>query len=87
ETPVVEAPKVKTPLATTSTVTSRVRYNRTAFAPMKKASSVEDGSLAITPSAMPHEARELVANSGLAAGSKAPMGRASAEMASPPQAD
>ncbi|TMP40736.1 hypothetical protein CWB97_17015 [Pseudoalteromonas citrea] len=83
----VEAPKVKTPLATTSTVTSRVRYNRTAFAPMKKASSVEDGSLAITPSAMPHEARELVANSGLAAGSKAPMGRASAEMASPPQAD
>ena len=87
EAPVVEAPKVKTPLATTSTVTSRVRYNRTAFAPMKKASSVEDGSLAITPSAMPHEARELVANSGLAAGSKAPMGRASAEMASPPQAD
>ncbi|KAF7769967.1 ribonuclease E [Pseudoalteromonas citrea] len=90
EAPVVEAPVVETHVTTTNeqtALTSRIRYNKTAFAPMKKASSIEDGTLAITPSAMPHEARELVTNSGLAAGSKAPIGRASAEMASPPQVD
>jgi ribonuclease E len=83
----VEAPEIDTSVKEKPVVTSRIRYTRAAFAPMKKASSVEDGSLEMTPSAMPLEARELVENSGLAVGSKAPMGRSSAEMTSPPQVD
>ncbi|MBQ4851333.1 hypothetical protein, partial [Pseudoalteromonas sp. MMG012] len=85
EAPVVEATAVNTPVLDNSHATSRIRFNQNASAPMKKASSVEDSSVVITPSAMPHEARELVENSGLSAGSKAPAGRASAAMASPAQ--
>ncbi|WP_105168508.1 ribonuclease E [Pseudoalteromonas sp. T1lg23B] len=61
---------------------ARVRYTNTASSPMTKASSVEEAQEVITPSAMPHEAREVVANSGLSAGSKAPTGKASSAMAS-----
>ncbi|CAH9055216.1 Ribonuclease E [Pseudoalteromonas holothuriae] len=61
---------------------SRRRCTNNASAPMKKASSVDEQVDVITPSAMPHEAREVVANSGLSAGSKAPMGKASAGMTS-----
>ncbi|MBQ4844987.1 ribonuclease E [Pseudoalteromonas sp. MMG005] len=85
EAAVVEATVVNTPVLDNSHGTSRIRFNQNASAPMKKASSVEDPSVVITPSAMPHEARELVENSGLSAGSKAPAGRASAAMASPAQ--
>ncbi|MCF6434236.1 ribonuclease E [Pseudoalteromonas sp. MMG022] len=66
----------------TSQEKSRVRYTNTASSPMTKASSVDEAIEVITPSAMPHEAREVVANSGLSAGSKAPTGKASAAMAS-----
>ncbi|NOU49464.1 ribonuclease E [Pseudoalteromonas sp. JBTF-M23] len=60
----------------------RVRCTNNASSPMTKASSVDEPDNMITPSAMPHEAREVVANSGLSAGSKAPTGKASAAMAS-----
>ncbi|MBD1581312.1 ribonuclease E [Pseudoalteromonas sp. S16_S37] len=60
----------------------RVRYTNNASSPMTKASSVDEPDEMITPSAMPHEAREVVANSGLSAGSKSPTGKASAAMAS-----
>jgi ribonuclease E len=60
----------------------RVRFTQTSSSPMTKASSVDETTEVVTPSAMPHEAREVVANSGLSAGSKAPVGRASSAMAS-----
>ncbi|CAM3969455.1 ribonuclease E [Pseudoalteromonas byunsanensis] len=60
----------------------RVRYTNNASSPMTKASSVDEALEVITPSAMPHEAREVVANSGMSAGSKAPSGKASSAMAS-----
>ena len=70
-----------------NSVQSRVRFNQTAAAPMTKAQSVIEDVVVETPSAMPHELRQAVANSGLGVGSKSPTGRASAEMASPAQVD
>ncbi|ATD06719.1 hypothetical protein PPIS_a1617 [Pseudoalteromonas piscicida] len=88
ETPAANAIEAPTQqVVNGNSVQSRVRFNQTAAAPMTKAQSVIEDVVVETPSAMPHEQRQAVANSGLGVGSKSPTGRASADMASPAQVD
>ena len=68
-------------------VISRIRFHANASAPMTKAQSDETVEAFEAPSVMPNEQRTPTYNSGLSIGSKAPMARANADMASPLQAD
>lgn len=88
DTPVAETVEAPTQqVVNSNSVQSRIRFNQTAAAPMTKAQSVIEDVVVETPSAMPHEQRQTVANSGSGVGSKSPTGRASADMASPAQVD
>jgi len=80
---VVEAPKTVNALS----ALPRVRFHANASAPMTKAQSSDEIDTFEMPSAMPLEQRTPTHNSGMSAGSKAPMARASADMASPAQVD
>ncbi|MFC0117228.1 ribonuclease E [Pseudoalteromonas xiamenensis] len=62
---------------------TRVRFTRTSFAPMTKATASQDVELdSPVPSAMPDEQREPLVHSAMGVGSKSKGGRASAAMAS-----
>jgi len=94
-TEVAEAPKVEkavevieTPKAVNAlSALPRVRYHSNASAPMTKAQSSDEIEVFEMPAAMPLDQRTPTNNSGMSAGSKAPMARSSAEMASPAQVD
>ncbi|WMN60223.1 ribonuclease E [Pseudoalteromonas xiamenensis] len=81
ETVIEPAPKVDS--NDKKAKTTRVRFTRTSFAPMTKATASQDVELdSPVPSAMPDEQREPLVHSAMGVGSKSKGGRASAAMAS-----
>ncbi|CAM4245010.1 ribonuclease E [Pseudoalteromonas ostreae] len=91
EAPVVAEPTPEVveeaaPVAEPKPATQPVTHTKTviiagkASAPMAQPTPVADSEVAHTPKAMAHDQREVIADSGLRAGSIRPAGRASAEM-------